>query len=162
MILRRVAAAFALSTIVIAGCGGDDDGSDAPADAGEEADPGGEPAAESDEGGGGATGDGVPVDLGGFPIPGPPGGSNVQQIEQDGVTAYNITILAGEFDTVVAFYDEWTSSQPDEYTRIVAAAGGVSWLLSSPEPGQTRSILVSSAVEGQDTTFVSLTDGVTG
>jgi 4-hydroxyphenylpyruvate dioxygenase-like putative hemolysin len=77
----------------------------------------------------------------------------------DDVTAHTVTIHADTFDAVIAFYDEWTASSPDEYQRVVAAAGGVTWLASIESDGSVRNILLSAVEEGDDTTFVSLTVG---
>ena len=69
-----------------------------------------------------------------------------------------MTIPADQFDAAVAFYDDWTEASSDDYQRILAQSGGVTWLRTSGLVDSPRSIAVSAVDSDQDTTFVTLTD----
>jgi hypothetical protein len=156
MILRRLVIALGVFAAIVAGCGdSDDSGSTSSTDESVDS------TTDSDDGGDGGESSsvGAAVDLGDFPIPVPPGVEVSPPIETIGVTAVNISFAVDDFDSVVAFYDDFTTSGSDEYQRVVADAGGVIYTLVSGEPGEIQSILVSSPVPGDDTTFATLTAG---
>lgn len=154
MVLRRFLVARALAAVVFTGCGGSDD-SDSETSATEDADE--STADDSGDGSGEGSSDGAAADIGDFPIPAPPGGTDAQKIEAEGLIAYNVTISADDFESVITFYDDWTSSQSDEYARTEAQSGGVIWVRTGGAQGTVRSVL-ASAPGDRDTTFVSLTD----
>lgn len=145
--------ALTVIAAVVAGCGDSDD-SDSTSSTDESVVP------TTDSGDGDESSSvGAPVDLGGFPIPVPPGVEASPPVESFGVTSVNISFAVDDFDSVVAFYDDFTTSGSDEYQRVVVDAGGVIYTLVSGAPGEIRSILVSSPVPGDDTTFATLTEG---
>ena len=144
--------ACALADVVLTGCGGSDDpDSESETSATEKSDE-----STADDSGEGSS-DGAAADLDDFPIPAPPGGTDAQKIEAEGLIAYNVTISAGDFESVIAFYDDWTSSQSDEYARTETSSGGVIWVRTGGAQGTVRSVL-ASAPGDRDTTFVTLTE----
>jgi hypothetical protein len=93
-------------------------------------------------------------------IPLPPGADAVTSSESGPATIVQFIVPLDEQGATVAFYDEWTSAQPDEYQRIEAGSGGVSWQ-NDPEPGADRNIIaVLSPLDGDDFVAVTLTTGV--
>lgn len=99
--------------------------------------------------------------LGDFPVPGPGVGNAALTSDSDELRAYIITFPAADYAGVVAFYDDWTATQTDDYQRIEAESGGVSWTLVSGEAGHHRIIAASPALPGEDLAFVTLADGRT-
>jgi hypothetical protein len=62
-------------------------------------------------------------------------------------------------EATIAFHDEWVDAQADEYQRIEAAAGGVSWQ-NAPEAGADRNLIaVLAPLDGDDFVVVTLTTG---
>ena len=99
--------------------------------------------------------------LGDFPVPGPGVGNAALTSDSEELRAYTITFPAADYAAVVAFYDEWTATQTDDYQRTEAESGGVSWTLVSGETGHNRIIAASPALPGEDLAFVTLADGRT-
>lgn len=59
----------------------------------------------------------------------------------------------------IAFYDEWTTARSDDYRRVEAESGGVSWQ-NAPGPGGEKHIIaVLAPLEGDDFVTVTLTAG---
>ena len=56
-----------------------------------------------------------------------------------------------DVDTAISFYDEWTTSEADDYQRTDAEGGGVSWI------GDGRVIQVLAPLEGDDEVLITLT-----
>ncbi len=100
--------------------------------------------------------------LGDFPIPVPGVGNAALTSDSDELRVYTITFPAEDFEAIIAFYDEWTSSQTNDYQRIEAESGGVSWTLVSGEPGHNQIIAASPALPGEELAFVTLADGRSG
>jgi hypothetical protein len=147
---------MALPTLLLAGCSGDDDDTSSEPAPNEAADESGD-----GESGGGDTGGDAP-DLGDVPIPAPPGSVAALTTDTGEIKVYSLTFDAGDLDAVIAFYDEWTSSQSDEYQRTDAGAGGVSWVRTSGPADQGRIISVLAPLEGDSIGLATLTDGFTG
>ena len=62
-------------------------------------------------------------------------------------------------DATIAYYDDWTDSEPDEYQRIAVESGGVSWQ-NAPELGAEMNIIaVLAPLEGDDFVVATLTTG---
>ena len=78
-----------------------------------------------------------------FPIPLAPGAQVLFSQETDGIRTALYTVTEDERDATVAFYDDWTSAQSDEFTRTEAEAGGVGWINAQFQ------ILVSAALDGE-------------
>ena len=151
--IRFISCLLAILLVLTACGGGQDTGGDGADDNSEESvaasgDTGDEPS-ESDS-----------ADLGDFPIPAPPVGEAALSSDSGGVKVYTITFPADQYDTVVAFYDDWTNSQPGDYSRTEAESGGVSWLLDS----ETDAVIIAASppLEGDDIAFVTLTSGEVG
>lgn len=115
----------------VTGCSGSDEGtpttagSEQPADNGDDASGNDEtndagdtaPPASSDDGPVGTDED--------FPVPVPAGWEidiYGELAEQGATVSSGVQVLypAEHFDSIVAFYDDWTTSQPTEYSRTVA------------------------------------------
>ena len=138
------------SAVALAACGGDDDASpsvvssvsDDPA--GDEA----EPAAD-------ATGSALDV----IPIPLAPGAEAVSTDPAGEFTVVQFFVPVDRLADTIAFYDDWSTSQPEPYQRVEADSGGVSWQ-NDPEPGAEKQIIaVVSPLEGDDRFTVTLTIG---
>lgn len=140
--------------LVLTACSGDSGTADG--DTNEGTDNGG---AASDEGDVSSAG-GSAADLEDFSIPGPPVGEAALTTEAEDTTIYTITFADDEFETVRDFYDDWTSSQSDEYQRTEAASGGVTWLATVGD--RLHIIALSPPIEGDDLGFVTLTDAPGG
>lgn len=142
---KQLWAALLALTLIIAACGGDDGGSDATSPSsdqtsgGSNSDDGGD-GDESTPGGGGFTGDDARADATGagedFPIP-IPGGWEIDGLavlEEQGASfsgGVQLYYAQEDFDELIAFYDEWTAAQPDEYSRN-EANGNVVYSKASP------------------------------
>ncbi len=154
MILRRLVIMLAVFAAIIAGCGDD---SDSTADQIDQTTDSIDSTGDGDE----SVAVGAPVDLGDFPIPVPPGAEVGQPVETGGVTAVQITFAVDDFDSVVAFYDDFTTSGSDDYQRTVAPEGGVIYSLTSGvDQNEVGQIVVSTPIPGDDTTFATLTAGI--
>jgi hypothetical protein len=155
--------------MLVAACGGGDDAApttQAPAqqtDSGSEGDGGGD---GSSSGGGGFTTDDARADAVGagadFPIP-IPGGWQVDQfalLEQEGASGFAggvaLEYANEDFDELVAFYDEWVASQPDEFVRAPLEGEGVVYTRTSP----LTQITISKDFEGSDGLITFLTISV--
>lgn len=119
--------------MVIAGCGGSDEGAPTTQGSGQTADNGGDGGGGGDDGtndGGdtappAASGDGPVGTDEDFPVPVPAGWEidiYGELAEQAGIVNSGVQVLypADDFDSIIAFYDDWTTSQPAEYSRTVA------------------------------------------
>lgn len=131
----------------IAGCGEDTstDAADTASDATGVADGEG-------EGAGGASLDGVPIPL-------PPGAEAVTTSEAGPATIVQFIVPIDQQQATIDFYDEWTEAQAEDYIRIEAESGGVSWQ-NDPESGADKNIIaVVSPLDGADVVTVTLTTG---
>ncbi len=155
---RSALAMFAALTLLLAACGGDDDGSDA-------GDPSAADGTANDDGEGNAAGDsgqGAGVDLGDFPIPLPAGAEAVLETDAGGgITVVQFTLPLDKVEGAVAFYDDWTSNEPDDYQRSEAESGGLSWVNAS---GGDDSVVIAilSRLGDDDFQAVTLTVGPLG
>lgn len=117
-----------------AGTGGEDDSSGAAPDSGDL------PASVPDD----------------FPIAIPPG----WEVDLNGeigltVSAPRLLYSADAYDEIVAFYDEWTAAQPEEYSRGEDPQGGGVTYTGGPE-GSVRLITVTANHEERDATWTLL------
>jgi hypothetical protein len=128
--------------------------SGAPNDRDAAADANGETGQRTDTAGGFAAS----TDLGDFAIPAPEGGAVGRIPGGDQATVYVITYPSDRFDELVAYYDEWTSDEPDDYERREGVSGSVTWQLA--RPGLSRIIVVLAPNAGEDVVSVSLTQSV--
>lgn len=142
MYLRNALAAALVTASALAGCGSGDDEPAAP-EAGESADDGGAVDAGADDGGGsggdsgGDDGGGDDPGAGGsdrpasvrddYPIPFPPGWvfDILGDIGMEETSGAQLLYPNDAYDEVVAFYDDWFESQPEEYGRTVQSDGFV-------------------------------------
>jgi hypothetical protein len=116
--------------------------------------------------GSGDTGQGTSIaggfaagtDLGDFAIPAPEGGAVARIPGGPQATVYVITYPSDRFDELVAYYDEWTSDEPDDYERREGGSGSMTWQLA--RPGLSRIIVVLAPNAGEDVVSVSLTESV--
>ncbi len=98
------------------------------------------------------------ADLGDFPIPLPPGAVGAGTTDQGDVQVVLFTLPIEDQEAAIAFYDEWTATQPGGYQRVVAQSGGVTWQNGAAIGGEsTRVISVLSPIEGDDIISVTLT-----
>lgn len=163
-----------VAALTLSGCGGGDDddtraddatsaasddqaGGDSDDDAGDDA---GNDA--SDAGSGDSSNGGAAADLGDFPIPAPPNSELVFTNELEDITAHTVTVPIGDFESAIAFYDDWTSSESDDYQRVVAESGGVIWTRTTGSVDSARNILLSAPSEGDDVIMIGLTDDPPG
>jgi hypothetical protein len=154
--LRLLVFTLALALLSI-GCSGDDSADNGSTDRGSD-----NASTESDDGSGsgnGSTGSGA-ADLDDFPIPAPPVGDAALTTDAEDTRIYLITFSGSDFETVRDFYDDWTSSQSDDWQRTEAASGGVTWLATVGD--RVRAIVASPATESDDTAFVTLSDSPGG
>ena len=149
MTIRKLHPALVVVFLVVLGACGSENGSTGISDP---LSPGSDQQADSVSG----------QDLGDFPIPGPGVGSAALTSDSEELRAYTITFPAEDYEAIIAFYDDWTSSQTDDYQRLEAEAGGVSWTLVSGEPGHNRIIAASPGLPGEELGFVTLADGRSG
>ena len=140
--LRGVAALLGLVIVVGAACSGGDESS---VDGSGDSD--GSPSVETTSvpAVGGEDGD--------FPIPLPPG---------DGVVVFStafdriVNFPQDEFDRLVAFYDDWTASEPDGYERTEASNGAVEWSSRGDDLTRVRGIIVAPNAPGPDGAVASV------
>ena len=146
--MRQAVVIFGVVLVLLAGavgCGGDDEDGSTSADLAS-SEGGGESDTTSESGGSasGSQGDSSDgADVGDLSVPLAPGAEVLFTDENEAVRTVLYTVPADRRDAAIDFYDEWTSSQTDDFQRIVAEAGGVSWI------GSGTQILVSSALDGE-------------
>jgi hypothetical protein len=164
MRLRLVVLLVAAFGILSSACGPGDSstettGANQPADNGGVADGSGGGDGSDDGNGRGTDGpgpgndglpDSVPED---FPIAIPPGWS-IDINAEIGLSASAAFLLypSGDFDAIVDFYDEWTTSQPDEYARTEAGDQVIYTRMETP----TYLISVTRNHEERDQTWTLL------
>ncbi|MGI9603467.1 MAG: hypothetical protein ACR2QE_16400 [Acidimicrobiales bacterium] len=158
MRIRGAVVGVCVALTALSGCGSSDDTSDPADDAASEPESSEDGQATIADDGDNGGGESAPADLGDFPIPAPPGGTVTFTNEVDDITAITFSLPPEDFDATVAFYDDWTDSEADEYQRVVAESDGVSWLRTSGADGTSRIIMVSAASGADDQVLVSLTD----
>lgn len=125
-------AVLVVLAVVVGACGsGDDGGAPTTSEQGQESDATtdggtGENSGGDDSPGAGALGESalpasVPAD---FPIA-IPAGWQIDYNEEIGLTVGSTRLFYGseQYDEIVAFYEDWTASQPDEYQRIESDIG---------------------------------------
>jgi len=156
---RSVAATVTLVALSIGGCS-DDDGSTEPT---EQVDSGGEEAGadpgNTDGGDASSDGDMPNAEVSGISVPLPPAADAVATTESGPLTLVQFIVPLDQQEATISFYDEWTEAQSDEYQRVEAEAGGVSWQ-NAPESGAERTIVaVLAPLEGDDFVTVTLTVG---
>ncbi len=66
-----------------------------------------------------------------------------------------LSVPVDSYDDVVAFYDDWTAAEADEYQRVEAVSGGVSWVRIT-DPDNPGTIMLSAPLEGDSETLLSL------
>lgn len=95
-----------------------------------------------------------PLDFGDFPMPAPPVDGSSQEFNADGLWSQTVTFSADQFEPVVAFYDQWVATQPQQYEKVVAETGGV--VYSSAIDNKLHQITISAPIQGDPLTFVTL------
>jgi hypothetical protein len=102
----------------------------------------GEVKIETDEGsitvGGGELPDG-------FPIPLPDGYQVTSVFTAEGTSAVSLAYPEGDFDTIVAFFEDWTSSQPTEWSTSTSSISGDDGTIDS-----------ASWIEDEGSSFISV------
>jgi hypothetical protein len=156
---RSVLAVLALVGLLAGACSEDD----AATEPTEQADSGGEEAndgaVDTSADGGSSDGSQSNAEVPGISVPLPPGADAVTTTESGPLTVVQFIVPLDQREATVAFYDDWTESQPDAYQRVEAEAGGVSWQ-DAPEIGAERTIIALLApLEGDDFVTVTLTVG---
>lgn len=147
---------IAVAALVVAGCGDDDGGA-----AGSDSDSDGAGSSETTEASDSADGDdsgasATDVDI---DVPLAPGADAVSTTEAGTATVVQFIVPLDEQESTIAFYDDWTSDQSDEYQRIEAEAGGISWQ-NAPDAGSDAAIIaVLAPLEGDDFVTVTITVG---
>lgn len=148
-----------------AACGGDGDDRGSTADTVEGGDDGDSADGDSDSGTdepAGSNGEDAGTDGGedsGVGVPLPPSADAVSTMESGPATVVQFIVPLDEQDATIAFYDDWTESQPDTYIRTEAETGGVTWQ-NDPDPGSDAYIIaVLSPLEGDDFITVTITAG---
>ena len=125
MTTTRLLAVLVALALVASACGGDDGADTSDSDQATENTSSDNGSGASSPGGGFTTEDARAAAVGAgaeFPIP-IPGGWLLDQfaeLEEQGATLSGGVALEyanDDFDELVAFYDEWTAAQPDEYVR---------------------------------------------
>ena len=150
----RLLAALVALLMVLAACGGNG-GADEPDGSGS----GGDTAGSSSGGGSDGDSDEGTVELSGdFPVPLADGLDRViiEIVGSDGQsTIRQLAYPRDDFDRIVAFYDDWASSQADEWFRS-ESEGVVSWFLNSD--GKAASVVINRDFEesGDIITFVMM------
>ena len=76
---------------------------------------------ETDEGSVTIGGGELPDD---FPVPLPDGYQVASVFTADGTSAVSLAYPEGDFDEIVAFFDDWTSSQPTTWTKSTSSVSG--------------------------------------
>lgn len=121
-------------------------------------DSGAEPTSPSD--GSGTNGDSSgPPELGDFPIPVPEWADAVSVDDSGPLKVVLFTVPFDQQDATVAFYEDWTADQPDEFVRTDSGGGGVTFQ-SEAAVGEGKSIVaILSPLAGDDFVSVSLSFG---
>ncbi len=155
--------------VALGSCGSADDGESVSSPAPETADSRGADSTDSEADGNPSDADAsampsegelpssVPAD---FPIA-IPAGWEIDFNAEIGLTVSSTRLFyaADRYDEIVAFYDEWTAEQPDEYQRVETATGATFTRVASPpylitigrdhaERGQTWTLLQASGAAG--------------
>ena len=156
---RSVGAVCAVVVLFACGCTGDEDSTDPT----EQADSGSEATTadvgDSDGGDGSTDSDEPNAEISGVSAPLPPQADAVATTESGPLTVVQFIVPLDQQEATIAFYDDWTESQPDEYQRVEAESGGVSWQ-NAPEPGAERAIIsVLAPIAGDDFVAVTLAVG---
>ena len=149
----RLLAAAVAAVVLTAGCGGDEGADAGDTSSGASNDAGTSGVDNGEPGTGGASSEVADIS-----VPLAPGADAVSTSESGEFTTvlYNVPLESQE--STIAFYDDWTAGQPDEYQRIEAAGGGVSWQNAPGPGGEKHLIAVLAPLEGDD--FVSVSLGV--
>ena len=110
-----------------------------------------------DDGGSSGDDDGA-QSVDGITVPLAPSADAVATSEAGELTIVQYIVPLDQQQATIAFYDEWTSSQSDDYQRTEAETGGVTWQ-NAPEPGGEKHLItVLSPLEGDD--FIAVTVAV--
>ncbi len=108
----------------------------------------------SESGGGGST-----SSVDGMPVPLAPGADAVSTGTSGPLTTVLYVVPLDQQAATIAFYDQWTDAEPDEYLRTEAGSGGVTWQ-NAPDADEDKIVIqVLSPLEGDDFVSVSLAVG---
>lgn len=130
-----------IALALIAGCGGGDDD-----DESSDGDSGATVAATTSSGGSGSGG-GDTVEIEPFSMPLPPGVVHESSRTDIGVLLF---YPADDYDEIVAFFDEWTDSELEEYERFEKEdVVGVGWVWLDDATPQNRTIDVIKDFDGR-------------
>lgn len=144
--------------LVLAGCNGADGGTNA--DVIEAPDSAtstsGDAVGDDDaEGGNGAQA----PDVEGLTVPLPSSAEAVATSEAGPLAIVQFIVPLDEQQATIAFYDDWTGSQSDDYQRTESESGGVSWQNAPVTGAEKHVISVLSPIEGDDFVVVTLAVG---
>lgn len=92
-------------------------------------------------------------------IPLAAGAAAVSTTPSGPLTIVQYTVPLDRQASTIAFYDDWTTSQSDDYQRTESESGGVSWQNAPAAGGEKHIIAVLSPLEGDDFVTVTLTVG---
>jgi hypothetical protein len=156
MTRRSIAIILTLVAMTVAtACSSDDDSSDA-ANATEAAAMTSEAGSSS---GGSSGGGGSSVDLGDVDVPLPDWADAVAVSESGPLTVVQFIVPLDQQEATIAFYDEWTGEQSEEYLRTDSESGGVT-LQTETTAGQQKTIIsILSPLEGDDFVTVTVSQG---
>ena len=159
---RFLVAVIAVVALLAGGCGDDDDSpseSTGQSDSGADTD---DPSSDGATDGGGESsgaGGGTSVDTSDIAVPLPPGADAVARSDSGPLSLVQFIVPLDQRESTIAFYDDWTESESDEYQRVEAEAGGVSWQ-NAVEAGEDHVIIaVLAPLEGDDFVTVTLSVG---
>lgn len=149
LILRTLVLAIA-AAVILAGCGGDggSEPTDAPSTDGTSTQSTTTPSGGTGSGdSGGEASSNAPRD---YPLDIPEGDFRDVHVEV-GIPQESLGQLlyaAADFDRIVAFYEDWTASQPDEYAKVETTD-----MISFVNTGGTESVNIERNYEYQDEVY---------
>ncbi len=150
---RLLGAGGIVLTLVAAGCSDDSSGTERTGPT--QSVPADQPSVTEAPSGGAVGG----PDLSDLTVPLPSYADGVARSESGPLTLVQFIVPLDQQDAAIAFYDEWTATQADEYQRVAAEGGGVSWQ-NAPDPGADRTLIaILAPLEGDDFVVVTLTTG---
>jgi hypothetical protein len=163
MKIRCLTAVLLIAAVsLVSACGGDsDDSSSSPTAVATstEGDSDGDGGSSDGDSSSGGSGGGATVDLGDFPVPLPDWADAVTPNLSNELDVILFTVPLDQQEATVAFYADWTDSQPENYIRSDSASGGVSFQ-GEVEAGEEKTIIsILAPLEGDDFVSVSLSRG---
>ncbi|HEC11625.1 MAG TPA: hypothetical protein ENI86_18970 [Acidimicrobiales bacterium] len=109
--------------------------------------------------GAGPTAGGSTSSVEGIPVPLAPGADGVSTSPNGPFTVVLYVVPLHQQAATIAFYDEWTAGQPDDYVRTEAERGGVIWQ-NDPDAGEDKLVIqVLAPLPGDEIVSVSIVVG---